>query len=97
MKLSDIDINIVSQYIGIPIDLNDNMEVMEMNMYIESAKSFIVENSGRLIEDLDQKPYAVIPALQLISDMYENKTLDGYKLNNQTFESMMNLINERSL
>lgn len=91
MRFSEIDIEIVGQYLQFPIDINNNLEVVEFNMYIEAAKAYVCEYTGLSSYELDEISYIAPATLLLISDMVENKTLDGSKTENKTFKSFMNL------
>lgn len=91
MKFSEINLEIVAQYLQFPVDLENPLEVMEFNMYIDAAKNYIIEYTGLSIEELNQIPFIVPPTLLLISDMVENKTLDGSKVENKTFKSFINI------
>ena len=76
MKFSEINLDIVSQYLQFPINKENLLEVMEFEIYIDAAKNYIIEYTGLSIEELDQIPFIVPPTLLLISDMVENKTMD---------------------
>lgn len=91
MKVSDINLEIVAQYLQFPVDLENPLEVMEFNMYIEAAKQYVYEYTGLTAEEVDTISYLVPPTLLLISNMVENKTLDGSKVENKTFKSFINI------
>lgn len=97
MKISEITLDIVSQYLQFPIDLENPLEVLEFNMYIAAAKEYVSEYTGLTLNELEEISYIVPATLLLISDMVENKTLDGSKTENKTFKSFINLKKKVSL
>ena len=97
MKVSEINIEIVEQYLQLEIDKENPAEALEMNMYIEASKSYLSEYTGLTLEEIDEYTHLVPPTLLLISDMYENKTLDGSKVENRTFRSLININKKVSL
>lgn len=97
MNFSEINLDIVAQYLKYPIDLENILEVQEFNMYIAAAKNYIVEYTGLSEAELNQIPFIVPPTLLLISDMVENKTMDGSRYINGTFKALINLRKKISL
>lgn len=97
MIFSKLDRDFVCQYIQVELDSHDPMEVMEIETYIAAAKAYVVEYTGLTLEELDQKDYIIPPTLLLIADMHENKTMDGSKVQNRTFKSLLNLCKKVSL
>lgn len=68
-KVSDIDVDFVKQFLRIDWEEDD----IELNLLLEAAKAFILEHTGKSIEDLDEIKYATICVLKLTSDFYHNK------------------------
>lgn len=97
MKFSEINLDIVSQYLQFPINKENSLEIMEFNMYIDAAKQYVYEYTGLTAEEVDTISYLVPPTLLLISNMVENKTLDGSKVENKTFKSFINISKRVSL
>ncbi|MGL5620781.1 head-tail connector protein [Cetobacterium sp.] len=97
MKVSQIDFNFVSQYLNLFIDEGDLALRLEIEGYISAAKSYAKEYSGLTLEQLDEKEYMTFPILVLVADMYENKSMEGYKNTNKTFSSFMSLSKEMYL
>lgn len=91
MKVSDINIEVIEQYLQLEIDKENPAEIIEMNMYIDASKSYLKQYTGLSDEEIDEYTHLVPPTLLLISDMYENKTLDGSKVENRTFKSLINI------
>lgn len=91
MKFSEINLDIVSQYLQFPINKENPLEIMEFNMYIDAAKQYVYEYTGLTAEEVDTISYLVPPTLLLISNMVENKTLDSSKVENMTFKSFINI------
>lgn len=89
MKVSSIDIPFVAQYLNLTLDEEDAMLQVELEAYISAAKSYIANYSGLKEEQIDEMEFMVFPVLLLISDMYENKSMEGFKNGNKTFDSFL--------
>lgn len=87
MKINDITLEVVQQYLR----LNPGEDESELNIYIQAAKSFIMQYTGLTLEEIEDKEYFTIPALMLISEFYENKSIQGSKKVNLIYESLLNL------
>lgn len=91
MKVSQIDIDFVAQYLNLDIDKEDLMQIIEIKSYISASKSFIKEYTKLSDEEIDKREYLVIPVLQLIADMNDNKSVEGYRFDNKTYLSFLKL------
>ncbi len=91
MKISEISVEFIAQYLNIDVDDEDIILRTELESYISAAKSYALNYSQLPFEELDELEYMVVPVLLLISEMYENKSLEGYKKSNQVFDSFMSL------
>lgn len=68
-KVSDIDVPFVKQFLRIDWDEDD----IELNLLLQSAKSFLLAHTERTTEELDEIQFASICLLKLTSDFYHNK------------------------
>lgn len=68
-KVSDIDVDFCKQYLRIDWDDDD----LELNLYLESAKAFLLDHTEKTIDELDEITFATICLLKLVSDFYHNK------------------------
>lgn len=69
-KYTDIDLDFCKHYLRIDFDDID----VEINLYLQIAKSFVEEHSGKTPVELDNIHYSVICVLKLVSDFYNQKT-----------------------
>lgn len=93
MKFSEIDFELVSKYL-VGITEEDELEV---ELYIEAAKSFVRTYTALTEEELDDNQYFVMPTLMLISHFYENKTVELQGKNTRIYDSLLNLGKVHSL
>ena len=93
MKFSEIDFDFVSKYL-VGITEEDELEV---ELYIEAAKSFVRTYTALTEEELDDNQYFVMPTLMLISHFYENKTVELQGKNTRIYDSLLNLGKVHSL
>lgn len=91
MKISEINLETVQNYLRISLGEDDIMEQMELQMYIDSAISYLVKYTGLELEDIEENEYYSIPVLLLIADFYENKSMQGTRYANQIFDRFINL------
>ena len=61
---------------------------MEIELYIEAAKSFVRTYTALEDEELDDNQYFVMPTLMLISHFYENKTVELQGKNTKIYISL---------
>jgi uncharacterized phage protein (predicted DNA packaging) len=89
MKISEIDISIVKQYLR--IDGDDDLLLLPLIM--SGAKAYIISYTGiKLDADLDTKEDLSIVYLALISDMYDNRavTVEKDKVN-KIIDTILNM------
>ena len=91
MKVSDINLDIVKQYLRLEIDESNPLEALELTAYLDAAKSYVCAYTELSLDEVNELDYLAPPVLLLISDMYENKTMEGSKVVNNTFKSLINL------
>ena len=89
MKVSSIDVPFVAQYLNLIIDEEEPMLQAELEAYISAAKSYLINYSGLTEEQIDEMEFMAFPVLLLIADMYENKSMEGFKHHNRTFDSFV--------
>ncbi|WP_228636061.1 head-tail connector protein [Clostridium perfringens] len=95
MKVSSIDVPFVAQYLNLIIEEDEEYEEemsmleVELEAYISAAKSYLINYSGLTEEQIDEMEFMVFPTLLLIADMYENKSMEGFKHHNRTFDSFV--------
>nr|DAF26957.1 MAG TPA: tail connector protein [Caudoviricetes sp.] len=95
LKVSSIDVPFVAQYLNLIIEEDEEYEEemsmleVELEAYISAAKSYLINYSGLTEEQIDEMEFMVFPTLLLIADMYENKSMEGFKHNNRTFDSFV--------
>lgn len=68
-KFSDLDVDFCKQYLKIDWDDDD----IEINLYLESAKSFVMQHSEKTEEELDEITFSTICVMKLVSDFYHNR------------------------
>lgn len=68
-KLSEIDVNLASQYIKV----DDEYDEAILKLSIHGAIDYIKGATNLSIEELDQLNNITIAALMLISDFYDNR------------------------
>lgn len=69
-KLSEIDVNLASQYIKVD---DDEYDEAILKLSIHGAIDYIKGATNLSIEELDQLNNITIAALMLISDFYDNR------------------------
>ena len=94
MKVSEVNLEVVCQYLNIYLNAQDNSPEanllrQELNSYITASRIYLKEYSQLTEEEIEEKEYLTIPMLTLIADMYENKSMAGDSNFNQTFKSLM--------
>lgn len=95
LKVSSIDVPFVAQYLNLIIEEDEEYEEemsmleVELEAYISAAKSYLINYSGLTEEQIDEMEFMVFPTLLLIADMYENKSMEGFKHHNRTFDSFV--------
>lgn len=93
MKFNSLDFETVKKYL-VHVDDEDRIEI---EMYINAAKSYIKTYSGLSVEELDANEYFVMPTLMLISTFYENKTVEMSGKLSSVYKNLLNLGKVHSL
>lgn len=70
-KFSDIDLAFVKGFLRIEPDFTE--DDIEISLFLEAAKGFVLDHSQLTVEDLDNNKSANILCLKLISDFYQNR------------------------
>lgn len=91
MKISDINIEVVQQYLRLPIGAGDVQEELELSMYLDAARSYLKKYTGLADEEIDENEYYSIPILMLIAEFYENKSIKGTRYVNEIFQRFVDL------
>jgi acid stress-induced BolA-like protein IbaG/YrbA len=95
MRVSDITATDVANYLR--IDDPNEVELSEINMFMDSAKASILSMTGLTQEEVDALDDMVHPYLLLISDQFDNR--NGHIENKQTVQnqSIMETIRRHSV
>jgi len=95
MSISDITVTDVANYLR--IDEPSEVELSEINMFMDSAKASIIAMTGLTQEEIDGLNDMVHPFLLLISDQYDNR--NGHIDSKQTTmnQSIMETIRRHSV
>lgn len=91
MKISEINLDVVQNYLRISLGEDDIAEQMELQMYIDAAKQYLQKYTGLEMEKIEENEYYAIPVLLLIADFYENKSMQGSRYANTIFDRFINL------
>lgn len=75
VKFSDIDVAFVKDYLHIEPDFTE--DDVQIQLYIEAAKSYVTQRSAMTIEELDEVKFSTVVYLKLISDFYSNRSATG--------------------
>lgn len=86
MKVSEINLEIVEQYLALDLDIENPVEIMEIQAYIDGAKSYVYQYTKLSKEEVDEREYLTMPVLIMIANFYENKSLDGTRFVNDLFK-----------
>jgi len=69
MKVSEVNINVLKNYIRIDIDEDDEL----LNQILNSVKEYIQHYTGLTIKEIDQKEDMTIALFALCAEMYDNR------------------------
>ena len=72
MKLSEIDVPFVKEYLRQDGDEDDRL----IGAILEGAKDYIVKYTGQSIEQLEESEDLVIAVLVLCAEFYDNRTIN---------------------
>lgn len=96
MKFTDIDLEFVKNYLRIESDYND--DDIEVQLFIDTAKGFVMEQTELTEDELNDVPTANIVYLLMISEQYHNRSVTGDNLKmNPVFEMALKNIRKCSL
>lgn len=85
MKLSEVDLTIVKEYLRQDSDEDDRL----IEAMIQSAKSYICNYTGQTDEALEASEDVVIAVLVLVADFYDNRVLKVNEKANMRVNSML--------
>ncbi len=71
MKLSEIDVPFVKEYLRQDGDEDDKL----IGAILEGAKDYIVKYTGQSLEQLEESEDLVIAVLVLVAEFYDNRTI----------------------
>ena len=92
MKVSEITIKDLSDYLKLDFESLTEEEKAELNAFLSSAKAFILEYTGLNSEEIDGHETFVIAIYVLVQDMYDNRCYYVDKSNlNQVVEHILNM------
>ena len=72
MKLSEVDLTIVKEYLRQDSDEDDRL----ITAIIEASKSYICNYTGQSIEQLEEHEDVTVAVLVLIAEFYDNRTIN---------------------
>lgn len=83
MKVSEINRTVIATYLKLDLDDLSEAEKTELDMILESAKSYTISYTGHTLEELDDIPETTLAVLVVIQDMYDDRSLmaDNDKVN----------------
>ncbi|MDA1660386.1 head-tail connector protein [Bacillus cereus group sp. TH153LC] len=72
-NFTDIDLGFVKHYLRIEPDFND--DDIEITLFIDTAKGFVLEHTDMSLEELNETKSANIIYLRMISELYHNRSV----------------------
>ena len=85
MKLSEIDVSFVKEYLRQDGDEDDKL----VGAILEGAKDYIVKYTGQSIEQLEESEDLTIAILVLCAEFYDNRTISVNERINLRINSML--------
>lgn len=85
MKLSEIDVPFVKEYLRQDGDEDDKL----IEVILEGAKDYIVKYTGQSLEQLDDSEDLTIAVLVLVAELYDNRTISVNERINLRINSML--------
>ena len=85
MKLSEIDVPFVKEYLRQDGDEDDKL----IGAILEGAKDYIVKYTGQSLEQLEESEDLTIAVLVLVAELYDNRTISVNKRVNLRINSML--------
>lgn len=97
MKVSELTVANLAAYLKIESDDMDVTETAVLTAFLDSARHYAVEYTGRTVDELDGYSDAAIAVLCLAGDFYTNRDMytnlkgTGTASVNQTVSSILNM------
>ena len=85
MKLSEIDVPFVKEYLRQDGDEDDRL----IGAILEGAKDYIVKYTGQSLEQLEESEDLTIAVLVLVAELYDNRTISVNERINLKINSML--------
>lgn len=85
MKLSEIDVPFVKEYLRQDGDEDDRL----IGAILEGAKDYIVKYTGQSLEQLEESEDLTIAVLVLVAELYDNRTISVNERINLRINSML--------
>ena len=85
MKLSEIDVPFVKEYLRQDGDEDDRL----IGAILEGAKDYIVKYTGQRLEQLEESEDLTIAVLVLVTEFYDNRTISVNERINLRINSML--------
>lgn len=85
MKLSEIDVPFVKEYLRQDGDEDDRL----IGAILEGAKDYIVKYTGQSLEQLEESEDLTIAVLVLMAELYDNRTISVNERINLRINSML--------
>lgn len=85
MKLSEIDVPFVKEYLRQDGDEDDKL----IEAILEGAKDYIVKYTGKSLEQLEESKDLTIAVLVLCAEFYDNRTISVNERINLRINSML--------
>lgn len=85
MKLSEIDVPFVKEYLRQDGDEDDKL----IGAILEGAKDYIVKYTGQSIDQLEESEDLTIAVLVLVAEFYDNRTISVNERINLRINSML--------
>ena len=85
MKLSEIDVPFVKEYLRQDGDEDDRL----IGAILEGAKDYIVKYTGQSLEQLEESEDLIIAVLVLVAEFYDNRTISVNERINLRVNSML--------
>lgn len=82
---STIDINFCKDYLRIDEDFTEDDRLIEL--YLQSAKQYVLEYTERTEEELDELQFVNLIVLKMVSDFYTNKS--AYSKDDKQIDPML--------
>lgn len=87
-KFSTVDVDFVKKYLRIDEEFSD--DDLEIQIFIESSKAWILEHTGKTEQDLDEISYSTILLLKYTSDFYIDRTVKS--TNKMTIDPVVQML-----